>query len=71
MTRLLEKNLLNLSIVDNPLDSNRQYLRLNLLNSLLEKSLITMKRQKESIKFLKFLSVYHKADQINSKNICQ
>ena len=53
--------------VDNPLDSNRQYLRLNLLNSLLENLDYNEKRQKESIKFFEISSVYHKADKINSK----
>ena len=41
--------------VDNPLDSNRQYLRLNVIDSLLKNLDYNEKRQKESIKFLKFL----------------
>ena len=42
-------------IVDNPLDSNRKYLRLNIVDSLVKNLDYNEKRQKESIKLLKYL----------------
>ena len=53
--------------VDNPLDSNRKFLRLNLINSLLKNLDYNEKRQKESIKFFEISNVYHKTNKINSK----
>ena len=53
--------------VDNPLDSNRQYLRLNVINSLLKNLDYNEKRQKESIKFFEISDVYHKTKKINSQ----
>ena len=53
--------------VDNPLDSNRQYLRLNVINSLLKNLDYNEKRQKESIKFFEISNVYHKTKTIKSK----
>ena len=52
--------------VDNPLDSNRQYLRLNVINSLLKNLDYNEKRQKESIKFFEISNVYHKTKTIKS-----
>ena len=53
--------------VDNPLDSNRQYLRLNIFNSLLKNLDYNEKRQKESIKFFEISNIYSKSTKINSK----
>ena len=53
--------------VDNPLDSNRQYLRLNVINSLLKNLDYNEKRKKESIKFFEISNVYHKTKTIKSK----
>ena len=44
--------------VDNPLDSNRKYLRTNLKNSLIENLLYNERRQKDSIKLYEFSNVY-------------
>ncbi|MFL2721443.1 MAG: phenylalanine--tRNA ligase subunit beta [Gammaproteobacteria bacterium] len=52
--------------VDNPLDSNRQYLRTNVINSLLKNLDYNEKRQKESIKFFEISNVYNKNNKINS-----
>ena len=46
--------------VDNPLDSNRQFLRLNLINSLITNLDYNEKRQKESIKFFEISDIYEK-----------
>ena len=53
--------------VDNPLDSNRKYLRSNLIDSLLKNLDYNEKRQKESIKFFEISNVYDKTNKINSK----
>ena len=53
--------------VDNPLDSNRQYLRLNLINSLLRNLDYNEKRQKDSIKLFEISDIYHKTKKINSQ----
>ena len=44
--------------VDNPLDSNRQFLRKNLTNSLLENLVYNEKRQKDSIKLFEIADTY-------------
>ena len=46
--------------VDNPLDSNRQFLRTNLIESLISNLDYNEKRQKESIKFFEISDVYEK-----------
>ena len=53
--------------VDNPLDSNRQYLRLNVINSLLRNLDYNEKRQKDSIKLFEISDIYHKTKKINSQ----
>lgn len=53
--------------VDNPLDSNRQYLRLNVINSLLKNLDYNEKRQKDSIKLFEISDIYHKTEKINSQ----
>jgi len=44
--------------VDNPLDSNKKYLRSNLTNSLLENLLYNERRQKDSIKLFEISDIY-------------
>ena len=49
----------NVSIkVDNPLDSNREYLRTNIISSLLENLIFNERRQKDSIKLFEISDVY-------------
>ena len=51
--------------VDNPLDSNREYLRTNLTNSLLENLLFNERRQKDSIKLFEISDIYSFSNAIN------
>ena len=44
--------------VDNPLDKNRQYLRTNLMNSLIDNLNYNEKRQKDSVKFFEISDIY-------------
>ena len=44
--------------VDNPLDSNRQYLRTNIKDSLLDNLLFNERRQKDSIKLFEIADIY-------------
>jgi phenylalanyl-tRNA synthetase beta chain len=53
--------------VDNPLDSNRQYLRTSLINSLLSNLMFNEKRQKESIKLFEISDVYLSRDGVHKK----
>jgi phenylalanyl-tRNA synthetase beta chain len=50
--------------VDNPLDSNREFLRTNLINSLLENLLFNEKRQKDSIKLFEISEIYSSKNDI-------
>ena len=50
--------------VDNPLDSNREYLRTNIINSLLDNLIFNERRQKDSIKLFEISDVY---TSINNK----
>ena len=53
------KNKLNNSIeVDNPLDSNKKYLRTNLTDSLIENLIFNERRQKDSIKLFEISNLY-------------
>ena len=63
----VEENLPESIIIDNPLDSNRQYLRLNLVDSLLKNLDYNEKRQKDSIKLFEISNIYKKTDKIYSK----
>ena len=52
--------------VDNPLDSNREYLRTNITNSLLDNLVFNERRQKDSIKLFEISDVYtSKNNEIN------
>lgn len=53
--------------VDNPLDSNRQFLRTNIINSLLKNLDYNEKRQKESIKLFEISDIYKKNNSIDSE----
>jgi len=53
--------------VDNPLDSNRKYLRTNLTDSLLDNLLFNERRQKESIKLFEISDIYSSNDGIQKK----
>ena len=44
--------------VDNPLDSNREFLRTNIINSLVDNLLYNERRQKESIKLFEISDIY-------------
>ena len=54
-------------LIDNPLDSNKNYLRTSLKNSLLENLLYNERRQKDSIKFFEISNLYSKDNQINQE----
>ena len=61
----------NCIVVDNPLDSNRKYIRTNLKDSLLENLTFNEKRQKDSIKFFEISDIYlpDGSDQIEKKKM--
>jgi phenylalanyl-tRNA synthetase beta chain len=48
--------------VDNPLDSNRKFLRTNITNSLLDNLLFNERRQKDSIKLFEISDVYFNSE---------
>ncbi len=52
--------------IDNPLDSNKKYLRTNLKESLIENLLFNERRQKDSIKFFELSDVYYKKDKLET-----
>ncbi|MDB4244523.1 phenylalanine--tRNA ligase beta subunit-related protein, partial [Gammaproteobacteria bacterium] len=53
--------------VDNPLDSNREYLRTNITNSLVDNLLFNERRQKDSVKLFEISDVYLSSNGINKK----
>ena len=53
--------------VDNPLDSNREFLRTNITNSLVDNLLFNERRQKDSIKLFEISDVYSSSNGINKK----
>ena len=53
--------------IDNPLDSNRNYLRTSLKESLLDNLLYNERRQKDSIKFYEISDLYTNNNQINQE----
>jgi len=53
--------------VDNPLDSNREYLRTNITNSLVDNLLFNERRQKDSIKLFEISDVYSSSNGIDKK----
>ena len=57
----------NAIFVDNPLDSNKEYLRTNLEESLLENLLYNERRQKDSVKLFELSDIYSLDDGINQE----
>jgi phenylalanyl-tRNA synthetase beta chain len=55
--------------LDNPLDSNRAYMRQNLLDSLINNLLYNERRQKDSLKFFEISDVYLKDPDTNKFKI--
>ena len=55
--------------VDNPLDSNRQYIRTNLEKSLLENLLYNERRQQDSIKLFEISDVYSNDGNLKNKKV--
>jgi phenylalanyl-tRNA synthetase beta chain len=53
--------------VDNPLDSNRKFLRTNITNSLLDNLLFNERRQKDSIKLFEISDIYSSNGGIHKK----
>jgi phenylalanyl-tRNA synthetase beta chain len=53
--------------VDNPLDSNRKYLRTNITNSLVGNLLFNERRQKDSVKLFEISDIYSSINGINKK----
>tara|TARA_B100000768_G_scaffold181273_1_gene203611 strand:+ start:63 stop:1967 length:1905 start_codon:yes stop_codon:yes gene_type:complete len=53
--------------VDNPLDSNREYLRTNITNSLVENLLFNERRQKDSIKLFEISDIYTSQNGLHKK----
>ena len=53
--------------VDNPLDSNREYLRTNITNSLVDNLLFNERRQKDSIKLFEISDLYTAKNGIHKK----
>ncbi|MDB9985060.1 phenylalanine--tRNA ligase subunit beta [Gammaproteobacteria bacterium] len=53
--------------VDNPLDSNREYLRTNITDSLVDNLLFNERRQKDSIKLFEISDVYSSSNGIDKK----
>ncbi len=51
--------------IDNPLDSNKCFMRTNLKSSLLENLLYNERRQKDSIKLFEFSKIYSNQDEQN------
>jgi phenylalanyl-tRNA synthetase beta chain len=55
--------------VDNPLDSNRQFIRTNLENSLVENLLYNERRQQDSIKLFEISDVYSTYSNLKNKKV--
>jgi phenylalanyl-tRNA synthetase beta chain len=55
--------------VDNPLDSNRAFLRTNLTDSLVENLLFNERRQKDSVKLFEISDIYSSKSRIHKKRI--
>ena len=55
--------------VDNPLDSNRAFLRTNLTNSLVENLLYNERRQKDSVKLFEISDIYSYDKGIHKKRV--
>ncbi len=56
-------------VVDNPLDSNRKFLRTNLKDSLIKNLLYNERRQKDSVKFFELADIYFSDKTIHQRII--
>lgn len=56
-------------VIDNPLDSNKRYLRTNLKDSLVNNLLYNERRQKESIKLFEISDLYLNKDRFGTRSI--
>ena len=66
----INSNLKNTIEVDNPLDSNKKYLRTNLEESLIDNLLYNEKRQQDSLKLYEIADVYYfSEEEIKSKRM--
>ena len=65
----VKNNSVNSIKVDNPLDSNKQYLRTDLENSLVENLLYNEKRQHDSLKLFEISDVYFSSIKIKKKKV--
>ena len=55
--------------VDNPLDSNREYIRTNLTDSLIENLIYNEKRQKDLIKLFEISDIYSSSKNIHERRL--
>ena len=65
----VEEKLNESVIIDNPLDSNRKYLRTNLKNSLVDNLLFNERRQKDSVKLFEISDLYSNNSRLGKKVI--
>tara|TARA_B100001248_G_scaffold257493_1_gene240107 strand:- start:2269 stop:4173 length:1905 start_codon:yes stop_codon:yes gene_type:complete len=56
-------------LVDNPLDSNRKYLRTNLKDSLVNNLLFNERRQKDSVKLFEISDIYSNKNRMGKRTI--
>ena len=59
----------NSIVVDNPLDSNRKYLRTSLKKSLMNNLIYNERRQKDSIKLFEISDIYSSNERISSRKM--
>ena len=59
--------LVNSIKVDNPLDSNREYLRTNVMTSLVDNLLFNERRQKDSVKLFEISDIYSSSNGIHKE----
>lgn len=55
--------------IDNPLDSNKDYIRTNLKQSLLDNLLFNERRQQDSIKLFEISDIYYFKEEVRSKKM--
>ena len=65
----VDENSLDSIKVDNPLDSNKEYLRTDLEKSLVENLLYNEKRQQDSVKLFEVSNIYFLSNKIKKKKV--
>ena len=65
----VKNNSVNSIKVDNPLDSNREYLRTNLENSLIDNLLYNEKRQHDPVKLFEISDIYFSSNETKKKRL--